>query len=317
MIDDSTYPLGVERRRLGPWRVSAIGIGCMPMSFPGMVDERERALHAIHAALDAGFTLLDTADIYAPSWDTMGHNETLVAEAVRTYSGDVADVVLATKGGITRQDGEGWGRDSSPDGLRRAAEASLARLGRIDLYQHHRHDPSLSYAVQMITLGSIRDAGIAATIGLSNATRAEVDLAVEILGGPDDGGIVSVQNEWSPRFREDADVIDRCAELGIAFLPWSPLGGSDQAHDLGSLRQHFAAVADRIGASPQETALAWLLARSPVVIPIPGITRAATVASLVRAEALALTEADVAYLDASPSDDLSMYPEAEPRSRLR
>ena len=105
--------------------------------------------------------------------------------------------------------------------------------------------------------------------------------------------------------------------MGIAFLPWSPLGGSDQAHDLGSLRQDFAAVADRTGASPQETALAWLLARAPVVIPIPGITRAATVASLVRAEALALTEADVAYLDASPSDDLSMYPEAEPRSRLR
>lgn len=289
----------------------------MPMSSSRMLDHRPQAIAALHAALDAGFTLLDTADIYAPAWDAIGHNEELVAEALRTYAGDTSHVVIATKGGITRHPGEAWGRDSSPEALPRAAEASLARLGRIDVYQHHRHDPSRSYAEQMTTLGRIRDAGLARTIGLSNVTLSELDLALEMLGGPDDGGIVSVQNEWSPRFRADADVIDRCAEVGIAFLPWSPLGGSEDAHRLGSLHATFADVAARHEATPQEVALAWLLARSPVMIPIPGVTRTATVESLTRAVALRLSPDDVAALDASPEAEVSLFPDDEPRSPLR
>lgn len=287
------------------------------MSLPSKIDQREQSLATIHRALDLGITLFDTADIYAPSWDTVGHNEALVGEALRAYSGDLTGVVIATKGGITRRDGEGWGRDSSKDALLAAAERSRERLGVevIDLYQHHRHDPAMTYLSQMQALAAVRDAGIARRIGVSNVELAELDLALDVVGGPEDGGVVSVQNEWSPRSREHADVLARCEERGIAFLPWSPLGGAEEAHEVGTLYQPIAQVAGRVGASPQEVVLAWLLSSS-VVIPIPGATRSETIDSIVRAASVDLTGADIAELDAVPTSS-SMFPETEPRSPLR
>jgi aryl-alcohol dehydrogenase-like predicted oxidoreductase len=307
-------------RRIGDLAVSAVGLGCMPMSFEDMVDHRERALQTVHRALDLGVTLLDTANIYAPSWDSVGHNEALVAEALRTYTGpaDLDRVLVTTKGGLTRGPGESWGRDSSTRGLRAACEASLSALevDVIDLYQHHRHDPVFSYADQMLALRGLAEAGLVRRLGLSNVNLSELEVALDVLGGPDEGGVVSVQNEWSPRFRGDRDVLERCTELGIAFLPWSPLGGSTQAREVGSHYAEFAVVGDELGASAQETVLAWLLATTPVMIPIPGATRPATVDSIVRSLSIVLTPDQRARLDATPAEMESMYPDDLPRSPL-
>lgn len=292
----------------------------MPLSFPEMVDHRERAVATIHRALDLGITLLDTSNIYAPTWDAVGHNERLVAEALASYAGpaDLTGVVVTTKGGITRGPDEEWGRDSSADGLRAACEASLQALGvdSIALYQHHRHDPRLTYREQMASLAALQQDGLVERIGLSNVTAPELLLARELLGGPGSGGIVSVQNEWSPRYRRDADVLDLCTEHGIAFLPWSPLGGSTQAHEVGSRYAEFSLVGDEVGATAQEVVLAWLLASSPVMIPIPGATRPTTVDSIVRAASIALTVEQIARLAATVPEMDSMYPEDEPRSPL-
>lgn len=313
--------MSVPQRRIGDLQVSAIGLGCMPLSNGHMVDQREQAIATVHAALDAGITLLDTANIYAPSWDSVGHNEALVAEALRTYTGSTSldAVLVTTKGGITRSEGEVWGRDSTPDGLIRACEASLTELGVdvIDLYQHHRHDPNLSYLEQVQALRLLHERGFVRRLGLSNVTLAELELAIDELGGPDDGGIVSVQNELSPRYRADRDVLDRCSHDGIAFLPWSPLGGATHAKDVGSRFAAFATVADELGATAQEITLAWLLRMSPVIIPIPGATRPATIDSIVRALDVHLTDQQFERLQATEPEHTSMYPEDQPRSRLR
>jgi aryl-alcohol dehydrogenase-like predicted oxidoreductase len=313
--------MALPQRRIGDLTVSSVGLGCMPLSFTDMLDDRGRALATIHRALDLGVTLLDTSDIYAPSWDTVGHNELLVAEALRTYQGsaDLDTIVVTTKGGIVRGPGESWGRDSSAVALRGACEASLTRLGVdvIDLYQHHRHDPVLTYEQQMRALGTLRDAGLVRRLGLSNVGKAGLEVALDVLGGPTDGGVVSVQNEYSPRFRGDADVLEACSREGIAFLPWSPLGGATQARDVGSHYAEFAVVGDEIGATPQETVLAWLLDLSPVIIPIPGATRPATVDSIVRAASVRLGDEQAARLTATIPAAASMYPENQPASPLR
>lgn len=308
-------------RLIGDLTVSSIGLGCMPLSNPEMLPERERAIATVHRALDLGITLLDTSNIYAPAWDAVGHNEALVAEAVRTYTGpaDLTSLVLTTKGGIVRGEGETWGRDSSPSALQRACEDSLAQLGVavIDLYQHHRHDPSIPYADQMRAMDTLKQAGLIRRIGLSNVTADELAVALDVLGGPSDGGVVSVQNEYSPRYREDADVLVRCTELGIAFLPWSPLGGANQAREVGSHYAAFGEVGDEVGATAQETVLAWLLRISDVMIPIPGATRPATVDSIVRALTVSLSDDQFARLQATEPAHGSMYPEDLPRSPLR
>lgn len=311
--------MALPTRSIGDLSVSCVGLGCMPLSNPSMLDDRDRAIATIHRAIDLGITLLDTSNIYAPSWDAVGHNEALVAEAVRTYSGpvDLTGLLLTTKGGITRCEGETWGRDSSRDGLRRAAEDSLEQMGvdAIELYQHHRHDPSQTYADQMRALRELKDDGLIRRIGLSNVNGAELRVALDLLGGPNDG-IVSVQNEYSPRYRRDTDVLDACTELGIAFLPWSPLGGADQAQEVGSRHRVFAEVGNELGASPQETVIAWLLALSPVIIPIPGASRPATVNSIVKAATLELSADQFARITASEPADSSMYPDDLPRSPL-
>lgn len=310
-----------QQRAIGDRRVSVMGLGCMPVSFPEHAGDRERGIAVIQRALDLGITLLDTANIYAPSWDAMGHNEEIVGAAVRDYAGDAAldDVLIATKGGILRGPGESWSRDASRDGLLAAAEASRRALGVeiIDLYQLHRHDPNLTYAEQARALGAVRDEGLARMIGLSNATLPELQVALDEVGGPSDGGIVSVQNEFSPRFRGDAEVLQACTELGIAFLPWSPLGGVDQARTIGDRYAAFTEVGIEVGASAHEVVLAWLAALSPWMIPIPGASRPETVDSIVRAAALELSPEQVERLSATVPEATSMYPEDQPRSALR
>ena len=311
----------LQTRKIADLTVSLVGLGCMPLSNIKIVDHREQAIATIHHAIDLGITLLDTANVYSPTWDTFGHNETLVAEAMRTYSGsaDISKVLIATKGGIIKPAENVVERDGTREGLLRACEASLKRLNTssIELYQFHRHDPSVTYTEQMLSLKALKDAGMVKRIGLSNAQGPELAVALEILGGPNDGGVVSIQNEYSPRYRGEQDVLDKCSELGIAFLPWSPLGGAAQAGEVGSRYSDFAAVATEVGATAQEVVLAWLLALTPVMIPIPGATKTATVDSIIRSTALKLTSAQVERLTAADSPNESLFPDLKPRSPLR
>ena len=307
-------------RRIADLTVHPIGLGAMPLSFPDMLSERPRALATVHAALDSGVTHVDTADIYAPDGEHLGHNEVLVGEAVRSWAGSDADrsrIVIATKGGITRTpgpDGEQWGRAGSPQALGAAARASAQRLGVdvIDLYYLHRLDPDVPFDDQVGGLAAVQADGIARHIGLSNITLAMLDRALELVGGPEDGGIAAVQNEFSARYRADADVLARCGERGIAFMPWSPLGGASQASELGSRYAAFAEVAAERGVSAQQVALAWLLALGPQVIPIPGSTRPATARSSAAAAGIDLSPEEVARLSATPPEDASVFPDDTP-----
>ena len=287
----------MQQRTIGDRTVSAIGLGGMPLSIEGRPDDRERCLATVHAALDAGVTLIDTADAYHLDSSDVGHNETLVAEALATYGGDVSDVLVATKGGHTRPGGGAWDIDGSPQHLRAACDASLKRLGveAIGLYQHHRPDPKVPYADSIGALAELLDAGKIRMAGISNADPDQIRQAQEILGGR----LVSVQNQFSPAFRSSEPELRLCDELGIAFLPWSPLGGIGKAADLGSGNAAFAEVAAGRGVSPQQVTLAWMLALSPVVVPIPGSSRPETARDSAAAADLELTDDEVSRLSAA------------------
>lgn len=288
----------MRTRRLGPFTVSAVGLGAMPLSLAyGSIPDRERALATVHAALDAGITLIDTADIYSPTWDTMGHNEQLVAEALRTYRGDTSGVVVATKGGVTRGPGETWGRDGSETYLRGRLEASLRALDRevIDLYQWHRPDLRRAFSDVVEDLGRLREEGLVRAVGLSNVNTEQIELASEILGP---GGLASVQNQFSPRFRSSRGELELCGRLGVTFLPYSPLGGEGRSGLVASSFPVFAEIGLERGVSPHRVVLAWELGLGEHVVPIPGATRPATIADSARAVELELTDEEVGRLEA-------------------
>ena len=287
----------MQQRTIGDVTVGAIGLGAMPLSVPGHPDpDQSRA--TIHAALDAGVTLIDTADAYSPT-GRLGHNEEVVADALRSYGGDISRVLVATKAGHTR-DGGDWDVDGRPEYLREAAQASARRLGvdSLDLLQHHRPDPDVPYEETMAGLRALLDEGIAERVGISNADPDQIRLAQQIIGD----GLVSVQNQLSPAFRSSLPELDVCTELGLAFLPWSPLGGMRGAKDMPSTFRPFAAVALELDASPYQVCLAWLLAKSPVVLPIPGASRPATIQDSAGASELTLSDDQIARLDATDSD---------------
>jgi aryl-alcohol dehydrogenase-like predicted oxidoreductase len=287
----------MQMRRIGSVEVSAIGLGAMPLSTKRGVPE-EQAVRTVHAALAAGITLIDTADAYAPDEKTVGHNERLVAAALRSYGGDTSNVIVATKGGHTREAGGGWGLNGRPDYIRRACEASLTALGveAIGLYQYHRPDPAVPYAETVGAFRELRDEGKIRRIGISNADVEQIRLAAEILG-PD--GLASVQNELSPRFRSSEGELELCTKEGVAFLPWSPLGGVSSAAALGDRHAAFAEVALAHDVSPQRVCIAWLLAKSPVAIPIPGASRPESVTDSAGAVHLELSADEIARLDAT------------------
>jgi aryl-alcohol dehydrogenase-like predicted oxidoreductase len=282
----------LPQRRLGDRTVSAIGLGAMPMSVRERNDDDLGVRTLLHA-LDAGVTLIDTADAYSTDEATFGHNERLIARALREYDGDTSDVLVATKGGHTRK-GSAWTVDGRPSYLREACLASIERLGveRIGLYQHHRPDPTVPYEETMNGVKALLDEGLVAAAGISNADPDQIRLAHKVLG--DD--LVSVQNQFSPAFRSSRPEIEVCAELGLAFLAWSPLGGMSNAADLGSDWTAFADVAAKHGVSPQQVCLAWELSLSDVVIPIPGASRPESLADSLRAVDLVLDEEDLATL---------------------
>ncbi|MFF2503331.1 aldo/keto reductase [Streptomyces sp. NPDC058067] len=285
----------MQHRRIGSVTVSAIGLGGMPLSIEGRPDEA-RAIATVHAALDAGITFIDTAMSYCLDSSETGHNESLIARALAAYGGDTSGVLVGTKGGAARGATGEWSFHGDPAALREACEGSLKRLGvdSIGLYQLHVPDPDVPYAESVGALGELHDAGKIRAVGISNVSSGQLREAHGILGER----LVSVQNNFSPAVRESEPQLRLCEELGIAFLPYSPLGGISRAGGLGSAHAAFARIAEERRVSPQQVCLAWELAKSPVVVPIPGSSRPATITASAAAADLELTAAEFAELDA-------------------
>jgi aryl-alcohol dehydrogenase-like predicted oxidoreductase len=286
----------VQQRRIGDLPVSAIGLGAMPLSTKEDRPSPADAERTVHAALDAGVTLIDTADAYAWDESEMGHNEELIARALRSYPGDTSAVLVATKGGHTRE-GTEWGLNGSPQYLRRACTESLARLGveAIGLYQFHRPDPSTPWEESMGGLKGLHDDGLVRMVGISNADIPQIEQAREILGD----ALVSVQNQFSPGWHSSWDELRHCASVGLAWLPWSPFGGVSSAGSLDAAAPEFAAVASELGVSVYQVTLAWHLAQADVVIPIPGASRPESIVDSAAAPHVQLSEDQLQRLNAS------------------
>ncbi|MER6222197.1 aldo/keto reductase [Streptomyces sp900105755] len=286
----------MKQRTIGGRTVSAIGLGGMPMSIEGRPEAR-RSIATIHAALDAGVTFVDTADAYHRDAAEVGHNEELIAGALRTYGRGADDVLVATKGGHLRPGDGSWTVNGDPAYLKRAAKESAKRLGveAIGLYQFHRPDPRVPYADSIGAIRDLLDEGVIRMAGISNATVDQIDEANQILGGRLD----SVQNQFSPRFRSSLRELEHCAELGIAFLPWSPLGGIANAPELSAQQAAFREVADEVGVSVYRVTLAWELALAPVVVPIPGASRPESIRDSAAATDVELTAEQISRLSAA------------------
>ena len=241
---------------LGDLTVNRLGFGAMRLcgdSAWGRPRDRGHASRVLHRVVELGVNFIDTADSYGPET-----NESLISEALYPYP---SGLVIATKGGLVRPNRRSWVEDGRPDHLRRAIEGSLQRLRleRIDLYQFHAPDPNVPFVESLGALADLQRSGKIRHIGLSNVTVDQLELARSITP------IVSVRNMYNLRNRTGEDVLAACERLGIAFLPWYPLGGR---RGLKALK--VKQVALRRGLSHAALSLAWLRAKSPVMLPIPG-----------------------------------------------
>jgi pyridoxine 4-dehydrogenase len=261
---------------LGDLRVNRLGFGAMRVcgrDVWGPPADRAAAHRVIRRAVELGVNFIDTADSYGPEVD-----EILIAEALHPYP---PGLVIGTKGGLVRPNRHAWDSDAHPEHLRHAVNGSLQRLKleRIDLYQLHAPDPRVPFADSVGALARMQRGGKIRHIGLSNVSVAELTTARKI------APIVSVQNEYNYDDRSSDDVLAECVRLGIAFIPWYPLGAGRSLRSAKLKR-----VAARRGVSPAQIALAWLLARTPVMLPIPGTGSVAHLEENVRAAGLVLTE---------------------------
>jgi aryl-alcohol dehydrogenase-like predicted oxidoreductase len=283
----------MKKRKLGAGgpEVGEIGLGGMYLSITGRPEDEGQAIRTIHAALDAGETLIDTADVYCLDDSDIGHNERLIAKALKGRS---QQAIVATKGGL-RRPGGAWTRDASPAHLTAACDASLAALGveAIDLYQLHAPDPAVPFAESLGAIARLREAGKVKLVGLSNVTVAEISAARDIVP------ISTVQNRWNPKDRspEKDGVLAACARRGIAFLPYSPFGGPTGAKVIAAGK--LTSLAKRRGVSPHRLVLAWMLAKNPAVIPIPGARRVESVQDSAAASDMVLTADDLRQIEAA------------------
>jgi aryl-alcohol dehydrogenase-like predicted oxidoreductase len=265
----------MQTRAIGRDQVGAIGFGGAPISLRPDRPSDDEGVAVVHAALDAGVTLFDTADVYTPAGTGRGHSEALIARALRErgLSADASDrrVVVATKGG-KHWDAAGEVQiDASPAALMKACDASLEALGvdTISLYQLHAVDPLVPLEDSIGALAELRRLGKIEQIGISNVDVSELDRARSV------AEIVSVQNQYSPALRIEDPVLERCEELGIAFMPWGPLTGfrGRDGDSTSAVVARFSVAAEALHLSVARVVLAWELARSPVMLPIPGATR--------------------------------------------
>jgi aryl-alcohol dehydrogenase-like predicted oxidoreductase len=280
-------------------QVSAIGFGGLPLSVTRTRPDEAEGIRAIQRAVELGMTLIDTADAYCLDESEVGHNERLIGTALAQLPPSVRTrVVVATKVGFQRTRG-GWIPCSRPEYVREQCEASLRnlRVEALDLYQHHTPDPAIPVAETVGELARLREAGKVRFIGVSNYSLAELISAQAVTE------IASVQNEYSPLCRdpERDGVLEATRKHGIAFLPWSPFGGVSRAPALGQSQPALQQLARERGVSPHRVALAWLLAKGPHVLPIPGARRHSSIEDCAAAAELVLSPAELARLDADPS----------------
>ncbi|CAK4836608.1 unnamed protein product [Aphanomyces euteiches] len=262
-------------------------MGGMPLSVSGRPSESQ-SIETIHAAIEQGITFIDTADAYCLDDSENGHNERLIAKALKQHP----EVVVATKGGHIRPNGA-WVTDGRPVHLRQACEDSLKALGveAITLYQFHRPDPSVPFAESVGAVADLQREGKIIHIGISNVSVTQLEAALLITK------VVSVQNRMNLFDRSSMDVLKLCEELGIAFLPYSPLTGMGSAGNIGD-NETLSRIALAHNASPQQVALAWLLQLSNIIIPIPGSSRKANMINCAEAINVKLTAEDMASLHA-------------------
>jgi aryl-alcohol dehydrogenase-like predicted oxidoreductase len=284
----------MESRTLGPGapEVSAVGFGGMPLSLGGRPDA-DAARRVLHASFDAGVTLVDTADVYCLDDSDIGHNEQLVARALREWSGDRETIVVATKGGLRRPEGR-WERDGRPEHLKAACDHSLEALGveTIDLYQLHAPDPEVPFADSVGALLELQAEGKVRWIGLSNVSVKEIEEARGIVE------VATVQNRLNPFFREaiERGVVQYTNGAGIGFLAYSPVGGGrlnrklpDHAVVMPIAREHAV--------SPHAVVLAWVLSRAPNVIVIPGARSVEHALDSTVAPIVGLSDVELAAID--------------------
>jgi pyridoxine 4-dehydrogenase len=241
----------------GDLHVHRLGFGAMRITGKGIwgpPDDPEEARRLLRRVLELGIDLIDTADSYGPEV-----SENLIAEALHPYANGL---VIATKGGLRRTGPGQWPRDARPERLKECCEASLRRLrlDRIDLYQLHAPDPRVPYEDSVGALKELQDEGKIRHVGISNVSVAQLEQARGIVE------VVTVQNEYNLDYRESEDVLEACEAAGIGFIPWFPLATGHLAESGGPLGR----IASEHDATPGQIALAWLLARSPVMLPIPG-----------------------------------------------
>ncbi|WP_432194257.1 aldo/keto reductase [Streptomyces sp. bgisy027] len=278
-VASGTFALG------GDLPLHRLGYGAMQLTGPNVWGEpadRDEAIRVLRRAVELGVTLIDTADAYGPHV-----NESLIAEALHPYADEL---VIATKGANTRPSAEEWIPNGRPEYLRQCVEGSLERLKqeRIDLYQLHRVDPTVPFAEQVGALAQLREEGKIRHVGLSEVTVEQLVEAQRHVP------IVSVQNHYNLAERGHEDVLEHCEREGIAFIPWFPLATGQLAQP-GSILTEAAA---RREVSPAQLAVAWLLHRSPVILPIPGTSKVAHLEDNVAAATISLTDDEVAQLSA-------------------
>ena len=271
--------------KLGEFTVRRLGYGAMRLTGAGIwgpPKDRAAALAILRRAVELGVNFIDTADSYGPEV-----SEELIAEALSPYP---KDLVIATKGGWVRPGPGLWAHDATPDHLRKAVEGSLKRLrrDRIDVYQLHIPDPIVSLEASVGTLAELQSEGKIRLIGLSNVTREHIERAGKLVP------IVSVQNRYSFADREWDYVVDYCQQSGIVFIPWFPLGAGKVA------KQTVQRIAEAHGAKPMQVALAWLLRRSPLMLPIPGTSSIEHLEENMLAESVRLTEEEFEELAGVP-----------------
>ncbi len=273
--------------------ISAIGLGAMPMSLEGRPSEKE-SIAVIHKALDLGVTLIDTADSYCIDERDKHHNERLIAKALATYRGETSRIIVATKGGLMRPEGD-WTVNGDPRHIRKTVRESYEALGGkrpIPLWQLHAPDPEFSIEE---TLGPVREAkqeGLIRFVGLSNVTVSEIERARKMID------VVSVQNQYNPWHRrpEKDGVLAYCEKEGLTFLPWSPLGGSERVKDLSKIKG-LASLAKEKKISPQRLVLAWMIHRFPCLVPIPGASHLSSIEDSVAAVGVTLSDEEICRIE--------------------
>jgi aryl-alcohol dehydrogenase-like predicted oxidoreductase len=258
---------------------------------------RAQARDTIRASVEAGVTLIDTADAYGRDDTEVHHNERLVAEALRRLGPSASEVLVATKGGHTRR-GREWGVDGHPKHLKKACEASLLALDveQIGLYQLHRPDPTLPFEDSVGALAELRAAGKVRLVGVSNVNSRQIHTALSVLGA---GGLASVQNEFSPSATSSWEQLELCDRLGVAFLLYSPLGGAGRVSQLSSHRPELSRVAARHRVSIVQVILAWELSLSSYAVPIPGCSQPSTIRDSAAAVELQLETSELEHITRS------------------